>query len=494
MNRLALLVLFGVAVGMPDAHADDTAAMAILRAGCTEDAQRLCAGVQPGGGRVLACLKEHKDALSDKCKQAAQRSAALSAGNPTPAPPSVPSPSTPPSASAAAPSVSAPSSSVVAPKTSSKSSAVVGTHAPASNNASGSYLLMKKAQIKLILDAAPGAQPQPVLEMLIPTTWEFKGGTAPDTALRTGCYCDLGAIVWEAKVPDGSAIFQNIPNYSWQYSDDRQELQKLNDPYRRARGSKGQVCPVSKPLTAEQFFRENLMALLPTGTTLISIDPFPELNQLARQQMGLGPNDTDRAGIRTDAIRARVEFPVKEKSLEAWLTAAVVMRTYPVGGGGGHLYDLHAIDLMSFTAPKGQLVANDKLLRVMMTSVRFTPEFSALHNKNIAGYYQDQARKEAKIDQVNADLQNFMTQTYLHMSDNAARASRQGFLETDQGIRGMQTFRDPSTGRTIELSDQFGHAWLNGADQYVMSDDPNFNPNAQLSGNWNELQPVRPSP
>jgi len=56
----------------------------------------------------------------------------------------------------------------------------------------------------------------------------------------------------------------------------------------------------------------------------------------------------------------------------------------------------------------------------------------------------------------------------------------------------VQTYRDPSTGRTFELSNQYGHAWLNGANQYVMSDDPNFNPNSALSGSWNELQPVQP--
>jgi hypothetical protein len=80
------------------------------------------------------------------------------------------------------------------------------------------------------------------------------------------------------------------------------------------------------------------------------------------------------------------------------------------------------------------------------------------------------------------------------MSANSARASRQGFLEADQNIRGVQTFRDPSTGQTMELSSQYDHAWLNGANEYVMSDDPNFNPNAQLSGSWNQLQAVRPSP
>jgi hypothetical protein len=45
-------------------------AMEAVRAACEMDAQKLCAGVQPGGGRILACLKEHKDAVSDGCKQA----------------------------------------------------------------------------------------------------------------------------------------------------------------------------------------------------------------------------------------------------------------------------------------------------------------------------------------------------------------------------------------------------------------------------------------
>ena len=98
------------------------------------------------------------------------------------------------------------------------------------------------------------------------------------------------------------------------------------------------------------------------------------------------------------------------------------------------------------------------------------------------------------IDQMNAQLQNDITQTYMQISANAARGSQQSFLEADQNIRGVQTFRDPSTGHTMELSNQYDHAWLNGANEYVMSDDPNFNPNAQLSGSWNQLQAVRPSP
>src|SRR5579862_6125266 len=78
MNRLALLLLCCAAWSAPYVRADDASAMAVLRAGCTADVQRLCANVPPGGGRILACLRQHKDALSDRCKQAAQQASSMS--------------------------------------------------------------------------------------------------------------------------------------------------------------------------------------------------------------------------------------------------------------------------------------------------------------------------------------------------------------------------------------------------------------------------------
>lgn len=36
---------------------------------CADDVARLCKDVQPGQGRVAKCLKEHKDELSPACKE-----------------------------------------------------------------------------------------------------------------------------------------------------------------------------------------------------------------------------------------------------------------------------------------------------------------------------------------------------------------------------------------------------------------------------------------
>src|SRR5580658_10281905 len=69
MRSLRVLLLVCAATAAQSALAQDQ--LAAIRAACAEDAQKLCAGVQPGGGRIVACLKEHKDSLSDRCKQAA---------------------------------------------------------------------------------------------------------------------------------------------------------------------------------------------------------------------------------------------------------------------------------------------------------------------------------------------------------------------------------------------------------------------------------------
>ena len=39
------------------------------RGACRADAERLCAGVERGGGRIVDCLAGQKDKLSDDCRK-----------------------------------------------------------------------------------------------------------------------------------------------------------------------------------------------------------------------------------------------------------------------------------------------------------------------------------------------------------------------------------------------------------------------------------------
>lgn len=44
-------------------------AQADPRQACAADVQKICPNVPQGGGRVLACLKQHQDQVSAACKQ-----------------------------------------------------------------------------------------------------------------------------------------------------------------------------------------------------------------------------------------------------------------------------------------------------------------------------------------------------------------------------------------------------------------------------------------
>ena len=81
-------------------------------------------------------------------------------------------------------------------------------------------------------------------------------------------------------------------------------------------------------------------------------------------------------------------------------------------------------------------------------------------------------------------------QTINGVTANAIRGADASSFHEDQNIRGVQTFRDPTTGKTQELSNLYDHAWQDGSNDYILSNDPTLNPNAHLSGNWSELQPV----
>jgi len=478
MRRLTLLLGYFAAAFAPFATADQATALAALRAACADDAQRICAGVSPGGGRILACLKEHNSELSDRCKQAASQAAGAGDDSSSTTPSLTPVPAT--QASSPTNSFAATPASSTAAKTSAAPPvppvARVQSGSAAKNAPTGSYLRLKKVQIiDPGMDKVQAAQP--AFDLLIPSDWTLKGNVLFGGS-KGGCFSDMFAVYWDAANADGSVGFQGAPDYSWQYADDPAVMKKLTDPNRRALGGNGKPCPVAKPMKAEEYIRQYVPTALTSGSTIISVEPFPELNQIARKRMGLPSGNGNDGGTQTDAVRARIEFQKDGKAQEVWLAVAVVTRSYRAGRGT--FYDCHAIDLTALHAPKGKLDANDKLFKVMISSIRPEPKWQSYSNGIIAKLYNAEAQKEAVEDKAIADFQRHVADTVNSVTANQMRGAKNSAFGADQNIRGVQTFRDPTTGNTMELSNLHDHAWLNGSNEYIMSDDPNFNPNGQL--------------
>jgi len=157
----------------------------------------------------VACLKEHKDSLSDRCKQAAGLTANPSSSS-APSSSSVSPASETPASSAPTDSPGA-SSTAATPAAKSSHGVDAAPKVAARGTASGSYLRMKQVQvIAHVADPALGGKVDlPAMDLLIPFAWDFKGSVVGNT--NEGCFSDLYAVSWEATSGDGSVAFSRRP-------------------------------------------------------------------------------------------------------------------------------------------------------------------------------------------------------------------------------------------------------------------------------------------
>ena len=63
------LQLIGMAAAQ-DQPQDRRARMKAIRQACSVDRQKFCGSIQPGGGRILECLRSHGPELTPACQQA----------------------------------------------------------------------------------------------------------------------------------------------------------------------------------------------------------------------------------------------------------------------------------------------------------------------------------------------------------------------------------------------------------------------------------------
>jgi hypothetical protein len=75
---------------------------------------------------------------------------------------------------------------------------------------------------------------------------------------------------------------------------------------------------------------------------------------------------------------------------------------------------------------------------------------------------------------------------------NVAAAETKGAMEAwSQYMRGVETYRNPTTGETMELDNKYGNAWAGPNGQYILSDQAGFDPGTLNIGNWTRMEQVR---
>jgi hypothetical protein len=455
-------------------------ALEAARSACAADLQRFCAGVPSGGGRILACLKQNRDQVSPGCKQAVLSALQGAQGGASAAAP------VEPSQGAALPEQRSAAAAAAPP-----SGAASAAPAATAHGASGAphYFTLKRMQASL---KDGDVEKMKVFTLLAPADWTLDGGFRNKADVGS-CFSDMIQVQGLVRPGQGFPAMAVVPRTSFRWADDPAVRKQMEDRDRFDARNKLVDCPIQAPMRAADFLRENFVWKFHKEKPQVTAEPFPELEQLVRAQLGLGPQGDGSTRVDVAHVHASYTDEKSGQPMDEWWSGAIVVRTFPVAGRGLG-YEWHAEQVTVFQAPKGQADRYDKLYRVMATSVRLDPQFVTWSNGIISKLSAARAQEIAKQNAAIAQFQQHVVETIQGVTANAQRGAQQAAYGQDQLVRGVQTFRDPSSGRTVELSNLYDHAWSNGNDQYVVTDDPNFNPNGRVNGDWGQLELVRPQP
>jgi len=356
------------------------------------------------------------------------------------------------------------------------------------------YFHMKAVQI---IDRGGFAKPTPAMDLLIPAGWTFDSKV--EWANR-GCFTDLAAISFHMQSPDGKIVIEGYPSFSWQFVDNPSVQRYLVAENQQGLKVGLKPCPVNQPVPAATVLSKVIVPKLRPGKEIAAMETSPDLDQYIKDRTADLQAQVAKTGqniqLHADAARARLKYDVDGAPVEEWITAVSMSQTSPSGDGhGGSRYDNRAIMLMSMRAPAGQLEANERLLTAVRGSIHLEPDWARQYLAIVDQLSTAQQQQRAARDQIIHQFQHQEIAAIQGVVANSQRGADQAVAGESQFLRGVETYRDPSTGKQYELDNKYGHAWMNsnGTD-VILSDDPNMNPSSVETGSWTPMEHVQASP
>jgi hypothetical protein len=360
-------------------------------------------------------------------------------------------------------------------------------------------------QMKLvrIVDEHGFERPMTALTLLIPVDWQFQG--AVQYAKGVGCHANLVHLAFRATSPDGRLAMELFPSNSWQWTDDANMRNMMQTSNQQMARFGGHGCDIMAPMTADAYLRRHVLPAVRRDAHVTGSEPMrdvaQQLQQEAQQTQQAAARQGLRVNIRTDVSRVRVSYTQNGGPVEEWFTAITSATSLPgpsfnvrTGRSGQVLYYSNAADhVFAMRAPQGQLDAQEKFFQLIMANVHVDPQWQARVQQVIANM-QAQDSKSAMDRSAIATKSGQDTSKIIHDTYENTTKTHDRAMETwSQYMRGVQPYRNPNTGETVELSNQYGHAWAGPNNTYVLSDSPNFDPNTDraFKGNWTPLEPVQ---
>ncbi len=331
-----------------------------------------------------------------------------------------------------------------------------------------------------IMDPTGFERPMPASHIMIPVDWQARGGVRWNP--QAPCHADVVQYAWSAGDPRGQVAVEVLPATAWQWS----------------------TLPYPMPgcdTVVLRSVREYLLAVVQvmrTGATVLDYRDRPDMvSELAPMAALQSPDPNRRSWFEAGEVLIGYQGtagPVREV-----INAAVLFNVMQMPGPTGTDEVVIGVSMpaVAMRAPEGRL--DFQLAETIRRSLKPDPEWQRRRNEGqraVAGINAAGARDRARQ---NAEAQARLGRTYSETSDliHQGWKDRQPMIDRGQQdwslmTREQEVYRDPmASSGTVELPNTYGHAWRLQDGTYMMTDNPNLNPNVDMGVNAERLQRAR---
>ncbi|HZP87670.1 MAG TPA: hypothetical protein VFB54_12710 [Burkholderiales bacterium] len=326
--------------------------------------------------------------------------------------------------------------------------------------------------------------------LLVPKGWSFKGEVTWDIQR----FPPEPYSSYEVASSDGASVFQQFPHVTLFWSQD--------PTLQQAYAQNG--IEVMQPLSAEQALRELYLPAYRaevSGGELLETQPLPEVARQALQWQqtilnifaSISPFEFQYQ-LAADAARAKFRYTLAGKPMVEDVTVVITYFTAYSPSIYGTVPAITWIAVpTSFRAPAAEMDNRLETFRTIAASRRDNPVWHEHVTKFSAIVTREQLRQQRAIFEKFQQIRRTQAETSDMLFESWQRRSQaydRIFDNYSQAIRGVDTYVDPVSSTRVELPNGYRHAWSNGS-EYVLSDDPGFNPNTGSTRTWTEIHPQR---
>ncbi len=334
-----------------------------------------------------------------------------------------------------------------------------------------------------IIDAQGFEKPLVAATMLIPAGWRTEGGIEWSVGNRCG---PAHRINWKATAPDNSAAVQIIPEEKWAAGN----FPQPDNP-----------CP-NVPISATRPYLEWYVKRNRPGARVLDYRPRTDLSdkyQSLASTSGGGGGGELRSWV--EAGEVLIGYQVGGRAMrETISTVTAFILTRLPGMGPGQTIDLlqgQSFPGFAMRAPEGML--DFKTSEALRKSIQAGAEWNARMIRSSNERHQvamesgrqmaetnsrAAADRSAIIAQTGREINDMQMGTWQRQNESSDRTQR----ESIEAIRGVETYNDPHYGGSVQLSNQYQHAWQLRDGSYLLTDDSNFDPSRDLGVQGQRLQ------